>query len=91
MSAPAATPPSSHTLTVLINGQSCQVPTGCNVAAAMAHAGLSGTRRSLSGEARAAFCGMGQCQECRVRIDGIPHRLACMTPCLDGMQIETEA
>ncbi|MCV2350289.1 (2Fe-2S)-binding protein [Paucibacter sp. Y2R2-4] len=78
-------------LTVHINGQPCQVPVGCNVAAALAHAGLSGTRRSVGGEARAAFCGMGQCQECRVRIDGTPNCLACMTPSLDGMRIETEA
>jgi predicted molibdopterin-dependent oxidoreductase YjgC len=77
-------------ITVLINGQARSVPAGCNVAAALAHAGLSATRRSLTGEPRAAFCGMGQCQECRVNIDGVAHRLGCLTPVKDGMKIITE-
>ncbi|MEJ6004070.1 (2Fe-2S)-binding protein [Paucibacter sp. AS339] len=79
------------TIRLHINGKTCQVPAGGTVAAALAHAGLAGTRRSVSGQPRAAFCGMGQCQECRVSIDGVPHRLACLTPTLDGMRIETEA
>ena len=73
-----------------INGQAHEVPEGCHVAAALAHAGLAHTRRSASGQPRAAFCGMGQCQECRVRIDGVAHRLACMTLAVAGMVIETE-
>mgnify|MGYP000861768715 CR=1 FL=1 len=75
---------------LLINGQAHELPERCSVAAALAHAGLTHSRRSLSGQPRAAFCGMGQCQECRVRIDGIAHRLACMTPAREGMTIETE-
>ena len=75
---------------LLINGQAHELPEGCSVAAALAHAVLAHSRRSLSGQPRAAFCGMGQCQECRVRIDGIAHRLACMTPAREGMIIETE-
>ena len=74
---------------LLINGLSHDVPAGCNVAAALAHAGLVHTRLSESGQPRAAFCGMGQCQECRVRIDGIADRLGCMVPARDGMVIET--
>lgn len=77
-------------ITVFINDSPCLVPRGCNVAAALAHAGLAGTRRSLSGQPRAAFCGMGQCQECRVSIDGVGHRLGCLTPAMDGMRIGTE-
>ena len=74
---------------LVINGQTHEVPAGCNVAAALARAGLSHTRSSETGQPRAAFCGMGQCQECRVRIDGVADRLACMTPALDGMVVET--
>ncbi|WP_310390182.1 2Fe-2S iron-sulfur cluster-binding protein [Roseateles sp.] len=77
-------------ITVFINGRPSLVPLGCNVAAALAHAGLAGTRRSLGGQARAAFCGIGQCQECRVSIDGLAHRLGCLTPAKDGMRIGTE-
>ena len=76
--------------TVHINGQQVSVPQNCSVAAAIAHAGLSASRRSLSGQARAAFCGMGQCQECRVSIDGVANRLGCLTPVVDGMTIITD-
>ena len=72
-----------------INGQSRDVPAGCSVAAALAHAGLDHSRRSETGQPREAFCGMGQCQECRVRIDGVADRLGCMTPAVEGMVINT--
>ena len=72
------------TLTLRINGQAASVPAGCSVAAALAHAGAAI-------EACAPFCGMGQCQACRVTIDGVVQRLACMTPAAEGMVIETPA
>jgi len=72
-----------------IDGQIHEIPDGCTVAAALARAGLVHTRISETGQSRAAFCGMGQCQECRVRIDGIADRLACMTPAAEGMVVLT--
>lgn len=74
---------------VHINGKACEVAAGITVAAALARSGLSATRVSVGGQPRAAFCGMGQCQECRVNIDGQPQRLACMTIVADGMRVET--
>jgi succinate dehydrogenase/fumarate reductase-like Fe-S protein len=35
-------------------------------------------------------CGMGICQECRVRVDG-QVRLACQTLCVQGMRVEPMA
>ncbi len=72
------------TLRLRINGQPASVPAGCSVAAALAHAGAAS-------EACAPFCGMGQCMACRVTIDGVAHRLACMTPAAEGMVVETRA
>ena len=69
-----------------INGVVVRMRAGMSVAAALAQAGHTATRRSLRGEPRAAFCGMGVCFECRVRIDGV-ERLACLTPGRDGLQI----
>ena len=77
------------TLQLHINGAPVQVPAGCTVAAALYLAdGLGITRHAVSGQARAPVCGMGICQECRVRVNG-QRRLACQTVCTSGMQVET--
>jgi predicted molibdopterin-dependent oxidoreductase YjgC len=73
-----------------VQGQSVQVAPGTTVAAALALAGMPVTRLSVIGESRAPVCGMGICQECRVRIDGRV-RLACQTLCAPGMQVERMA
>lgn len=74
---------------VFVDGHAVRVAAGASVVAALVLAGQLCTRRSVSGEARFALCGMGQCQECRVSIDGTPHRLACQVRCHPGMSIRT--
>ena len=76
---------------VIVDGQAVEVEEGASVIAALVLAGRLCTRLSLSGAPRFALCGMGQCQECRVTIDGQPHRLACMTVCRAGMTVATGA
>ncbi|WP_025596835.1 2Fe-2S iron-sulfur cluster-binding protein [Burkholderia sp. WSM2230] len=76
---------------VSIDGVAIEVDAGTTVAAALVLAGASsGTRVSVRGEPRAAFCGMGVCQECRVTIDGRAHALACQTLCRDGQRVRTQ-
>jgi len=72
-----------------INGRSIEVPEGTMVSAAIAIAGVAFTRRSVTGEPRAPLCGMGICFECRVRVDGVDHRRACLEPVRNGMVVET--
>ena len=67
------------------------VPEGASVIAALVIAGRLCTRRSVTGEPRFALCGIGQCHECRVTIDGRQHRLACQVRCAAGMIIATGA
>lgn len=81
----------AEAVTVHIDGRAVEVDSRMTVAAALVHAGIMRTRRSVGGEARFAFCGMGACQECRVTIDGVPHRLACQIRCRTGMAIDTAA
>ncbi|CBG89285.1 (2Fe-2S)-binding protein [Citrobacter rodentium] len=76
-----------NTLKVTIDGQTCEVPVGISIAAALALSGYGVTRRSVSGERRAPFCGMGICQECRVTVNG-RRVLACQTECQPEMVIE---
>ncbi len=78
-------------ITVHIDGRAVAVADGASVVAALVVADSLCTRRSVTGEPRFALCGMGQCQECRVTIDGMPHRLACQAACRDGMVIDTGA
>jgi predicted molibdopterin-dependent oxidoreductase YjgC len=80
-----------QTIVVHIDGRAVDVITGASVVAALVIADSLCTRRSVTGEPRFALCGMGQCQECRVTIDGEPHRLACQSACRDGMVIDTGA
>lgn len=79
----------SERIRVTIDARTVEVEAGTLVVAALAMAGLKGTRTSVSGQPRAALCGMGICQECRVTIDGRAHALACQTVCREGQIILT--
>ncbi|PQO99913.1 ferredoxin [Massilia phosphatilytica] len=81
-------PPDSP-IRILVDGAAVDVPRGVTVVAALVAAGTMRTRRSVTGQSRFAFCGIGQCQECRVTVDGCANRPACRTVCADGMVIET--
>ncbi len=75
--------------TVQIDGSPVVVSPGTTVAAALWSAGVSWFRTSTGGEPRGPLCGMGICFECRVTIDGLPHRRSCLIACAPGMAIET--
>jgi sarcosine oxidase subunit alpha len=74
---------------ILIDGRPCTVASGTTVAAAMMNAGVSAFRTSVNGEPRGPLCGMGICFECRVTVDGSPHRRACLIACTTGMRVDT--
>jgi len=79
----------SGTTLLHIDGRPVRVKAGSSVAAALhADGGMGVARISVTGQPRAPFCGMGVCQECRVRVDG-RRMLACQTLCAEGMQVET--
>ena len=71
-----------------VDGRSVRVAAGTSVAAALAFGGDGLARTSVSGQPRASLCGMGICQECRLRVNG-QMRLACQTVCENGMHIQT--
>ena len=76
---------------VTIDGVPIDVPAQTTVAAAVSRRyGIRGTRVSVGGQPRAAFCGMGVCQECRMTIAARAYVLACQTICRDGMDVRTE-
>lgn len=56
---------------------------------ALMAAGVLRLRVSRGGEARGLYCAIGQCLECRVEIDGVGVRRACLTPVSEGLAVRT--
>ena len=77
-------------VTIHLNQQHCVVPAGVTVAAAMVLHHVEWGRRSITGETRAALCGMGICFECRVTINGAAHQRACQIVVREDMQVVTD-
>jgi len=78
-----------ETIVVTVNRQPIVVPRGATVAVAVAMA-ESWCRRSVTGQPRSAFCGMGICFECRVTVDGRLHRCGCQMLCRSGMDVRVD-
>ena len=87
MNSAAANP---ETLRLRVDGLTIDVPAGSMVSAAVAIAGASKFRRSVTGQPRAPLCGMGICFECRVTIDGRAHCKSCQVVCREGMEVRTD-
>jgi D-hydroxyproline dehydrogenase subunit gamma len=77
-------------LIVLVNSSPVTVAAGTTVAVAIAISGQA-FRTSVTGQPRSALCAMGICYECRVTINGIPHRRSCQILCEPGMDVKTDA
>lgn len=76
-----------QTIGIVFEGREIRCRPGLSVAAALTAAGERELRDTGPGEQRGLYCGMGVCQECRVRIDGRDGLRACMTPVADSMRI----
>ncbi len=76
---------------ISVNGKPVKIPTGTVVAAAIALAGITRFRGSVSGQPRGPLCGMGICMECRVTINGQANCRSCLVVCAEGMEIQTDA
>jgi predicted molibdopterin-dependent oxidoreductase YjgC len=81
--------PISDTVRLNINGRDLTVAAGATVAAAVLLSGVTQFRTSITGQPRAALCGMGICFECRLTIDGRSNVRSCQIPAKDGMIIHT--
>lgn len=73
---------------ILVNGRMLDAREGESVAAALLAAGLRTLRTTLRrGEPRGLFCGIGQCFDCLVEVDGEARQRACMTRVRAGMRV----
>ena len=76
-------------MTIFVDGRPVPADDSLTVAAALLNAGVTGFRSSGRGEPRGPLCAMGICFECRVTVDGVAHRRACMVMCREAMRVET--
>ena len=76
-------------ITIFVDGREVRAAAGSSLAAAMLNAGVSAFRRSVNGSARGPLCGMGVCYECRVTIDAVAHRRACLVTVAEGLRVST--
>jgi NADPH-dependent 2,4-dienoyl-CoA reductase/sulfur reductase-like enzyme len=71
------------------DGKEIRSTSGVTVAAALSNASVGVCRESVTGEGRGVLCAMGICFECRVTIDGVRQRRACIETVREGMRVET--
>ncbi|MCD6455119.1 MAG: (2Fe-2S)-binding protein [Candidatus Aminicenantes bacterium] len=74
---------------IKVNGKTLEAREGEMLAVSLLRAGYKRFRKSVKGEDRSLFCGMGVCFECLVKVNGRTVR-ACITPVKDGMEVEFE-
>lgn len=72
---------------ILLDDERVEAYEGETVAAVLLAQGETATRRTVKGEPRGIFCGIGVCFDCLVVVDGVPNTRACMTWVRDGMVV----
>jgi hydrogen cyanide synthase HcnA len=78
-------------MTVHLDGKAVNAAQGETVLTVIQALGQRQVARNDHGQLSGAYCGMGVCQCCLVKIDGRHKRRACQTLVRPGMQIETRA
>ncbi|MBX9468047.1 (2Fe-2S)-binding protein [Rhizobium sp. WL3] len=68
-------------------GRAIPFRSGESLAAALDAAGVGSFGYGPLGEETRYFCGIGACQNCLLRVDGLI-REACITPARPGMEVE---
>ena len=73
-----------------LDGRPVDAFEGETVATVLLAQGEIATRRTVKGEPRGIFCGMGVCFDCLVVVDGVPNTRACMTWVRNGMSVQRQ-
>jgi predicted molibdopterin-dependent oxidoreductase YjgC len=69
-------------------GRPVDAAPGASIGAALWAAGIREWRLTrINGRPRAMFCGIGQCFDCLVRVNGGSVVRACVTPAADGDEV----
>lgn len=83
--------PEVEEVTVTLDGVAIKVEKGQMIAAALLEKGIRVNRYTRKNHApRGIFCGIGQCTDCVMVVNGQRNVRTCITPVEDGMVIETQ-
>ena len=74
-----------------VDGEPIETVAGRSIGAVLLERGVRVLRHGPAGDPRGLYCGIGVCQECRVRVEGRGTVRACVTPLEEGMRVTTAA
>jgi predicted molibdopterin-dependent oxidoreductase YjgC len=77
-------------MTIVLDGEPVEAFEGETVAAVLLAQGKIETRRTVGGEPRGIFCGIGVCFDCLMVVDGVPNTRACMTWVREGLDVRSQ-
>jgi len=80
-----------RTITITVDGKPVKAREGETIAAALHAAGLRVNRYTQKRkEPRGLFCGIGQCTDCVMIVNGVPNVKTCVTPVSGNMVVRTQ-
>jgi predicted molibdopterin-dependent oxidoreductase YjgC len=81
----------SEIVTIVVDGKEVTAKKNEMIASALIAAGIKINRYTVKkNEPRGLFCGIGQCTDCVMTVNGINNVRICITPVEEGMVIETQ-
>ena len=76
---------------ITVDGKKMMAREGEKILAALLAEGIIINRYTVKrNEPRGLFCGIGQCTDCAMIVNGKPNVRTCITPVKEGMVIETQ-
>ena len=83
--------PERPMISIMVDGIKISAREGETIAAALLAAGIRVSRYTQKRhEPRGLFCGIGQCTDCVMVVNGVPNVKTCVTPVSEGMTVETQ-
>lgn len=73
----------------VVDGTAVEFLEADTVASSLLRAGITELRRSLSGEPRGVYCGIGVCNDCLVTIGSARNVKACQVEATEGLVVTT--
>lgn len=78
-------------VSITVDGQPYKAIKGEMIAATLIANGIVVHRYTIkNSEPRGIYCGIGQCTDCVMVVNGMPNVRTCITPVEEGMVIETQ-